>query len=69
MTREDQLRSEAKTRNLLKKLGKSAEFTRTTLDANRPENMYNSDFEIQEGWEESGIAEVARNTMGENDGW
>jgi hypothetical protein len=69
MTREDKLRSEAKARNLLKALGKSAKITRTTLDANRPENMYNSDLEITEGWEESGIMEVARNTMGEDSGW
>ena len=67
MTREDKLRSEAKTRRLLKTLGPTS--TKAVFDANKPENMYNSDYEINEGWEESGVMDVVRDTMGEDSGW
>jgi hypothetical protein len=63
MTREDKMREQAALRRMNRESKESA------FDAFKPENMYNSDFEIQEGWEESGVMDTIRGTIGENDGW
>jgi hypothetical protein len=63
MTRDEKLREQAALRRMNKDSKQSA------FDAFKPENLYNTEFETTEGWEESGVMDIVRGTLGENDGW